>query len=247
MKSIVIPVFNKHFMTWECVEAVKRWTDGYELILIDNGSMPPLDVDETINSIRNEENLGFPIAVNQGIRAAQGETIVLLNNDVFVTPGWDVLLEDWLSAYDIIGPLTNYAAGLQREAIPHYGDQDELNRVAYEWARTHAGQSVEVNWVIGFCMAFKKSLWEELGPFDETLWPCCGEEIDFCLRARAAGKRIGIAADVYVHHEGSQTFEIMQEAGLIDYAAICQRDTKHLEKKWGKFWDRQLAGERKAA
>jgi O-antigen biosynthesis protein len=67
------------------------------LIVIDNGS-----TDETelylagvrdmaavpVTVIRNTTNLGFPAAINQGLRVARGEYLVLLNNDVVVTDGW---------------------------------------------------------------------------------------------------------------------------------------------------------------
>ena len=77
MISVIIPIYNQHELTQECVEAVRLNTQDYELILIDNGSIPPIEkpyagfVDVTL--IRNELNLGFPAAVNQGIREAKGE------------------------------------------------------------------------------------------------------------------------------------------------------------------------------
>lgn len=244
MISIIIPVFNQHDMTEECITAVRENTQGYELIIVDNGSEPPIKppftgfIETTL--IRNEENKGFPIAVNQGIRAAKGDVIILLNNDVIVTPGWAEKLAGWLDEFDIIGPVTNYCAGLQRVTLPVYQSRDGLNEVAEEQAEAEEGHAEEVNWIIGFCMAFPKALFDQLGPFDESLWPCSGEEIDFCLRARAAGHRVGIAHDVYVHHSGSQTFNDLQAAGQINYVEICKRNDEHLAKKWGPdFFSRQ--------
>jgi GT2 family glycosyltransferase len=245
MISIVIPIYNKHEMSTECINTIRECTQGdYELIIIDNGSEPPFKPPFTGHNettlIRNLSNLGFPVAVNQGIRAAAGDVIVLLNNDVFVTPGWLDKLTSWLDEFSIVAPVTNYCAGLQRVTIGSYENLNELNEEAGAWAEGNDGYAEEVNFVIGFCMAFKKSLIDEIGYFDESLWPCSGEEIDFCLRAREAGHKIGIAVDVYVHHEGSQTFNEMQKAGQLDYMAICVRNDKHLAKRWGAdFWERQ--------
>jgi acetyltransferase-like isoleucine patch superfamily enzyme len=138
--------------------------------------------------------------------------------------------------------VTNYCAGLQRITLPVYSNVDELNKEsAYLEEENRHAPAIEVNFVIGFCMAFKKSLFAEIGEFDESLWPCSGEEIDFCLRAKAAGHRIGIAQDVYVHHEGSKTFGEMEKAGQVKYAEICKRNDAHLAKKWGAgFWQQQL-------
>lgn len=243
MLSICIPVYNQHDMTEECLRAVLDNTQDCEIIIIDNGSEPPIKppfsgfIETTV--IRNEENKGFPVAVNQGIRAAKGETIILLNNDVIVTPGWAQILEDRLKEFSIVGPMTNFCAGMQQTAISSYQSVEELNKAAAELAQENGGEVEEVNFVIGFCMAFPKDLFDELGPFDESLWPCSGEEIDFCLRAREAGHRVGIALDVYVHHEGSKTFKAMD----VDYEAICKRNDEHLAKKWGSgFWQQQSVG-----
>jgi predicted SAM-dependent methyltransferase len=235
MLSIVIPVFNQHEMTAACIEAVRRHTSDYELVIVDNGSQPPIDG----AAIRNDSNLGFPAAVNQGVRAASGDMIVLLNNDVIVTPGALNRLGAWADAgFDIVGPITNYAAGMQKVNLPTYENDEELNREAGLRSEENSGKAEEVNWVIGFCMAFRGSVFNEIGLFDESLWPCCGEEIDFCLRAREKGRRIGIAHDVYVHHFGSQTFA---EMGL-DYKELCDRNDKHLAERWGNdFWKRQAA------
>lgn len=240
MISIIIPAFNEHEMTAECITALRECGGVDEIILIDNGSDPPFTKPYTgfidCQLLRNEENLGFPKAVNQGIAAAKNPIVVLLNNDVIVTPGWAEKLALSLGYYSIVGPVTNYSAGKQRVSLPVYENTQELNEAAKERAEQYGDRVEEVRWVIGYCMAFWRSLWEEIGPFDESLWPCCGEEIDFCLRARDAGYRIGIVLGCFVHHEGSRTFQAM---GL-DYPEIIERNEEHLRKRWGaNFWGRQ--------
>jgi predicted SAM-dependent methyltransferase len=232
-----------HEMTQECLESIRANMQDYEVVLVDNGSDPPIDMDsvgrrENTIVIRNETNLGFPVAVNEGIRASKGDFIILLNNDTIVTPFWSSRLIDRLVNYsfDIVGPVTNYAAGMQRVTIPVYNNLEELNQCAEEWSLNHAGIVQEVNWVIGFCLAFRRSLYDEFGPFDESLWPCSGEELDFCLKARKAGKKVGIAKDVYIHHYGTQTFKVMEDAGILNYEDTCDRNNDHLESKFGKNW-----------
>jgi GT2 family glycosyltransferase len=249
MISIVIPVYNQHEMTNLCLKSIlDNISDAQkaEIIIIDNGSVPRLNpkVDNTciMPSIRNEYNLGFPVAVNQGIRASKGDIIILLNNDVIVTPGWIYLISEWLNRYDIVAPMTNYCAGIQRCMVDNYYNESDLYDTALKFSNDNKGKSVSVNYVIGFCMAFRRSLYDELGEFDESLWPCSGEEIDFCLRAKALGHQIGIVQDIYVHHFGSQTFKEMQSAGQLDYAAVCERNDRYLASRHGgDFWQKQLA------
>ena len=244
MISIIIPILNQHEMSAECIQAIMETTTDYEIVVIDNGSDPPFKSPfsgfNEVRVVRNEENKGFPAAVNQGIRAAKGDVIVLLNNDVTVSPGTLNRLADWLENFDIVGPSTNYCAGMQMVQIAPYQSREELDNEVDALFESSQGEGEEVNWIIGFCMVFKKSVWEQVGDFDTTLWPCNGEEIDFSLRAKEKGFKIGIARDIYVHHEGSVTFRDMEDAGQIEYLKICERNDKHLAEKWGAdFWNRQ--------
>jgi GT2 family glycosyltransferase len=270
MISVIVPVFNEYDMTLDCIEAIRENTQDCEIIIIDNGSDPAFKAPFTgfidISVIRNEKNEGFPVAVNQGIRAAKGDIVILLNNDVTVTPGWAERLIKPLSRpviettqpgdeyvsyeydgdapFSIVGPIANYSAGMQRVEVEDYGNKDELCEASKNWAEEHDGEIQEVNYVIGFCMAFRKTLFDELGEFDESLWPCSGEEIDFCFRARQKGHKVGIVVDCYVHHEGSKTFKGMHDAGTVDYVDICKRNDAHLAEKWGDYWNNQAVNKR---
>ena len=244
MISIIIPVLNQHEMTQECIQAVMENTTDFEIVIIDNGSDPPFQPPfsgfNDIRVIRNEDNKGFPVAVNQGLREAKGEFIVLLNNDVVVTPGALNRLVDWLNTFDIVGGLTNYAAGMQQVQISSYQSIEELNTEAEALFGSNEGECVEVQWITGFCMAFKRAVWEEVGDFDDSFWPCTGEEIDFCLSAREKGFKVGVVHDVYVHHDGSRTFRDLEDAGQLEYGKVIARNDKYLMDKWGfDFWKNQ--------
>jgi len=248
MISIIIPMYNQNDLTKQCIEAIRHTTSDYEILVIDNGSEVPFQIPGSdVEIIRHEKNLGFPVAVNQGIEATNGEIICLLNNDVIVTKGWAEKLVSKLEHYDIIAPCTNYAAGMQRVVLPTYTNEEQLNDQAEIWSKEHQ-HTEEVAYVIGFCMLFSRILSDDIGPFDESLWPCSGEELDFCLRAREKGYKIGIAYDTYVHHYGSETFKKMQQAGELDYDEICIRNEKHVGIKWGDdFWEKQMIQPEKSA
>jgi len=120
---------------------VLRHTAGdYELILVDNGSNDSIpELFENFKSrpeparvhvIRNESNRGFAAGVNQGLAAAQGEFLVLLNNDAVVTPGWlegliARSLTDW-PKIGMVGPVSNYATSPQ-QVDPGYRNLDGLD------------------------------------------------------------------------------------------------------------------------
>lgn len=236
MISIIIPTYNQNQLLDECIDSIRKHTEDYEIILVDNGSVPEYEyehlADVKLTVIYNKQNEGFPKAINQGIKEANGKIIILLNNDCIVTPYWSERLINGLQQYDIVGPLTNYCSGVQMVLTPVYNNEEELDKVAIDWTSVCPGKIFETDYVIGFCMVFKKELYEDIGLFDESLWPCSGEEIDFCLRAKEKGYKIGVCCDVYIHHHGSQTFRWMQEKGIVNYRKICERNDRHLNSKW---------------
>jgi len=243
--SIIVPVWNGEDMTYEAIQAIMDNTESgtFEIIIVDNGSNPPFKPPFTgfndLTVIRNEENEGFPKAANQGIKAARGDIVVLYNNDVICTPGWADRLVGWLDEFDIIAPCTNYAAGIQNITIGTYSSRDELDSASEEFSEVNEGLCYDVNFAT-ISMFIKKKIFDDIGYLDEELWPSSGEDIDIGFRAREAGYRVGVAGDVYVHHDGSKTFEALHEAGIVEYDEVADQNDKHLAERWGDdFWNNQ--------
>ena len=98
LTSIIIPCWGQLEFTRQCLAALKEHTrPAWELIVIDNGSNDGTAAylagvrdmaSVPVTVVTNLTNLGFPAAINQGLRLARGEYLVLLNNDVVVTDGW---------------------------------------------------------------------------------------------------------------------------------------------------------------
>ncbi len=98
LASIIVPSWNQLEFTRHCVRSLVRHTRlPWELIVINNGSTDSTGdylagvqdaAPAPITIIANATNRGFPAAVNQGLQAARGEYLVLLNNDVVVTSDW---------------------------------------------------------------------------------------------------------------------------------------------------------------
>ena len=98
LASIIVPCWNQLEFTRQCMAALMRCTrSAWELIVVNNGSTDGTNdylagVQDAsavpVTMIANSTNLGFPAAVNQGLKHARGEYLVLLINDAVATEGW---------------------------------------------------------------------------------------------------------------------------------------------------------------
>ena len=115
--------WNRKELLRACLRSLRRQTGvAFETIVVDNGSTDgSADMAETefgARVIRNRENRGFCAANNQGIAAARGEFIALLNNDAEAEPGWLAALHRGLLARARSRHGGEQGAGVGRSA-PH--------------------------------------------------------------------------------------------------------------------------------
>jgi GT2 family glycosyltransferase len=224
--SIIIPVLNNEELTRACLESVYKYSRDCEIIIVDNGSKIPWKGPEKI--IRNEKNLGFPVACNQGIREAKGEVIVLLNNDTIVSSLWLERLDAHFVNYDMVGPLTNFISGPQQLFINPPVLPAGVTFFADQIYQKNYDRSSPFFRLVFFCVAIKRAVIDKIGLLDEQFSPGNFEDDDYCMRAIEAGFRLGIAQDVFIYHKGSAT----HKSENIEYAKLLQKNAEIFNKKW---------------
>ena len=237
LTSIIIPSFNGAHLLRSCLSSIRQYTpEPYEIIVVDNGSQ-----DESIEVclqyrcrfVRFPSNKGFPIACNAGLKLARGELLVLLNNDVLVSNNWLSNMQSALLSsphVGIVGPLTNYASGVQKVKEPPYAALSDYFRIRGTLNTPDPAKWSNVQRLVGFCMLFRRKLLQEIGFLDERFSPGHYEDDDYCHRARAAGYRLMIAGDTFVHHHGSASFRKQQS---LDVKKILRRNLRLFVRKWG--------------
>ncbi len=235
--SIVVLSHDHLAMTQRCIEALRAAADPRhptELIVVDNGSCDGsaewLAAQPDVLLIRNERNLGAPAARNQGLQAATGDWLVVMDNDAIVTPGW---LRRLLHHAQVdgqagcIGPVSNRAAHGQQVEFAGGTDAASLQRFADAWYVAEPGASQPHNMLSSFCLLFSRRVLLAIGGFDPRFSPWGYEDDDFTLRAALAGFANRIARDVFVrheHYEGAKA-ERHQELLLANWRRFAQ--------KWG--------------
>lgn len=211
--AAVIPHWNRIDLLGALLENLRHQTRAFDCVIVaDNGSTDgsaELAEQAGAQVVRMGTNRGFAAAVNAGIAAARAEWIAILNNDVTLEAGW---LETMLAAAEKEGAW--FAAGkILRADNPAVIDAtfDEVSRGACAW-RCGAGRKDGPLWsqpstirIAPMTAAlFKRALFEEIGPLDESFESYL-EDVDFGIRCACAGRRGIYVPGAAARHIGSAT------------------------------------------
>jgi GT2 family glycosyltransferase len=212
--SVVVVNWNRKDLLRACLASLGRQTGvESETIVVDNGSTDDsagLAAGEFgARVIRNAENRGFCAANNQGIRAARGEFIALLNNDAEAEPGWlAALLRACASRPDVGMAASKVLVWEDPTRIDKAGhlifpDGQNRGRGSGTLDRGQYDREEEVLWPDGSAAMYRKTMLDQIGGFDEDFF-AYGDDAELGLRARIAGWRCVYTPDAVVrHHRGS--------------------------------------------
>lgn len=199
--SVILPVYNNWPLTRACLESIRRQgaRRSFEVVVVDDastdGTAGELDGCEDLIVVHNEENQGFIGSCNRGAHEANGDYLVLLNNDTEVHAGWlDFLHGTFQDHYEtgLVGAQLLYPNGTLQEAGGivwrdgngwNYGRGNDAGRPEYNYLR-------DVDYCSGACLMVKRRLFHELGGFDDHYTPAYYEDTDLAFQVRGAGKRV---------------------------------------------------------
>ncbi|MEW9571394.1 glycosyltransferase [Rhodanobacter sp. Si-c] len=250
--SVVVVTYNNIDLTRTCLYSLERYSDyaNLEVIVVDNASADdtPAYLTEWAAAgkdrhlILNPDNRGFAAANNQGLAAASGDYLVLLNNDTHVTPGWIATLVAHLRqsrTLGMIGPVTNNIGNEARIDIS-YDDMDGMLHAAADYTTRHAGQLTPLRTAAFFCVMMPRAVYEKVGSLDEAFGIGFFEDDDYCRRVEQAGWTIACADDVFVHHNLSASFNKLKQERR---QALFEQNKAIYEAKWGAWSPHKYRGQ----
>lgn len=246
--SIVIPTRDNVSLLKSCVESIERLTDyrNYEVLIVDNDSADP-ETEEYLSStphrvLRFEEDFNYSRINNFAVSHSEGEYILLLNDDT------EVISRKWLTVMlehaqrpgvGAVGAKLLYPDG----HIQHAG---VLLGLGNPWTAGVAGHAYQAyasrspghlgtlkstcnySAVTAACMMFRRTVFDEIGGFDEKNLEVAYNDVDLCLRVRERGYLIVFTpcAELY-HHE-------FASRGL--YSAK-PSELRYMRERWGELLD----------
>jgi O-antigen biosynthesis protein len=209
--SILLVLYNRAELTLACLESIQpRMAEvGAEVVLVDNASRDEtgtlLDRLRGATVIRNPDNRGFPVAVNQAAEAACGEFLLLLNNDAEVLGDSLGTAVRFLEANPDAGAAggriilldgTLQEAGCtfwQEGHAFQYGRGDDPAAAEYQFQR-------DVDYCSAAFLMTRRELFAQMGGLDIAFSPGYFEDGDYCIRLWRTGWRVVYLPEVAILH-----------------------------------------------
>ena len=206
--SLIIPTRNGLQLLQRCVESILKKTTypNYEILIVDNGSDDPetiqylkkMQSDHKIRVVRDDRPFNYSALNNAAVKSARGDVMGLLNNDL------EVISSEWLS--EMVSHALRPGAGAvgarlwyPDETLQHGGVVLGMGGVAghahYKMPKYHLGYFGRASVIQNFsamtaaCLVIRKTIYEEVGGFNEKNLSIAFNDIDFCLRVIKAGYR----------------------------------------------------------
>ncbi|HOT91003.1 MAG TPA: glycosyltransferase family 2 protein [Anaerolineae bacterium] len=236
-----MPTLSVIIVSWNVRDLLRRalasvyasWDEqpGLEVIVVDNASCDDSvammrDDFPQVNVIANTENRGFTGGNNQGLVAASGDFLLLLNPDTEVVGDALPRMVAYLQAQPdvgMVGPqLLNPDGSVQssRRRFPTlpvlFFESTWLEKCApRRWLRYYYAQDKpdgdiqDVDWVTGAAMLTRREVVAQVGGLDEGFF-MYSEELDWCRRIRAVGRRVVYFPEArIIHYEGKSSEQVV--------------------------------------
>ena len=236
--NVIVTVYENFEATVACFEAL--FADGStvpkRVIAVDDASpneairswLSRQAARGTLETIRNEVNLGFAASVNRALTFCDQGDVLLLNADAFLTPrAIDRLAAVARSAEDI-GTVTPFSNNGEFSSFPEPNvlnplpDLQTRREIAEAAFTANGNAAVDMPNGVGFCLYVTRACLDRVGALPELYARGYYEDVEFGLRAREAGLRNVCATGVYVAHAGAQSFRGDKRALVLRNLAILE-------------------------
>ena len=257
LTSIIVPTRNQVSLLKALTASLIRTLSNHrvELLIVDNGSSDPATCEwlarapdeftgsplEPVEVIRDPSPFNYSKLNNRGASCARGEFLCLLNDDIEAISDTDWLtpLLDLACMPDVgcVGAKLLYPD----DTLQHAGVMLGMGPVAGHpfkgLARDDPGpggvltQARQVSAVTGACMVLRRSVFEQIGGFEEQL-PVVWNDVDLCLRVAAEGYRCMYNPDAVLRHHESISRHSKRKPKRIDRQRFAN-DVRFMQIRWG--------------
>lgn len=250
--SIIIVTYNSLDEIPTCLDSIRRQNIPMEVFVVDNASTDGTQqwLKEyarqwpALNLILNTENYGLAYANNQPMHQCRGDYVVIMNPDTVVHGSAFKILADYLDKHPdvgIVGPKNVYEDGTpaRNYFIRDWTPLDIIMwRILRRWLPSFVytrdlKKETEVATISGSCLMIRRSLFLEIGGYDEFFFLAIEDVVDLCLRVRQHGYRVVLLPNAVVTHLEGKSRESLAFRYMPVHRA-CQADIYYFQKHKGK-------------
>ena len=249
--TIGMSAYDKPKVTFQALKALFSSAEGdFELILVDDYSPEDtrtifLQAQETHNNTRIfgfDENKEYSGSLNTILSHAQGDLVLFLSNDIYVTPSY---LRELLHAaqlnptYGIVRGCSNFVDnGLATHNIPlpsNLRDLDwpDLAEFAANIEQNDTGKCLIDAYLTGDAFLVTRAVIDKIGTFDPLFYGYFADT-DYGLRARIAGFKLVFAGGAYAFHNIYARQKQIKSQPLMKNKILNSRQSKVFE-NWARF------------
>ncbi|MFX1695366.1 glycosyltransferase family 2 protein [Paraburkholderia sp. A1RO-1] len=249
--SLIIPTRNAVELMRTCIGSILTRTtySNYEIIIVDNGSDDPaaleyfasLTTDRRVRVLRDDSPFNYSSLNNRAVEAARGDVIGLINNDI------EVLAPEWLSEMVSIAVQPGVGAVGAKllypdDTLQHAGIvlgiggvAGHANKRGRPPHRGYFGRTALIgSWsaVTAACMVVRRNVFVEVGGLNETDLRVAFNDVDFCLKLKAAGYRNVLTpyAELYHHESATRGYEDNPEK-----RARFRSESDYMRRRWSDW------------
>jgi GT2 family glycosyltransferase len=239
--TIAIVTWNSERWIARCLGSIDAACAGveHEIVVYDNASADATRqlVGGEATLLAGTTNAGFAAGINRAVKSSRGRYVFLLNPDCEPAPGALATLVRYLDEHADVAAaaplLSDDDGGSQREfqlrRLPTFGTllaeilglskvlpaNRATARYRYRDLDLSAPRAVEQP--AAAALLLRRDVFDEIGPFDERFAPAWFEDVDYCRRLAAAGKRVVVVPAARARHVGGASLEHVRFAEFVDH------------------------------
>jgi GT2 family glycosyltransferase len=249
--TVIIPTRDRVALLRDCIDGLLQRTDypALQVLVLDNDSSEPetlaylraVTTDPRVRVVAAPGPFNYSALNNQGVRDATTPLVLMLNNDIVVRDaGWlrEMVSQVVRPGVGVVGARLLYAD----ERVQHAGVVLGIGGVAghsHKYAAPDQpgafGRLVlahGVSAVTGACLLTHRDLFLDLGGLDEIDLAVAFNDVDFCLRVRAGGRRVVYTPYAELFHLESASRGLEESPQQI---ARFNRESEVMRERWSSW------------
>jgi len=235
--SVVIPVYGQWDLAERNVKSLLQFDEQYirEILIIDDcspESQPNTIIHPLVRIEKNIKNLGYSGTVNNGLKCAQSDFIILLDSDAYLIGPIIQKFIEIMNSAPLLGCLGFSSVGEHGQTTGSFQFEPTLSGYIVGQALEARFQNIfkaKKNRIVPLscCVGFRKRCLEDINYFDAETFPVVEADVDLALRIHETKWKVDVTDQIIVSHQGGHSYKINSKRVRLYHAGKWNLFRKH--------------------